>query len=57
MRRTEAVLAVSVALTPVRLREAREEQWRADLRDGPGMGISEKWLLFGALYSSATART
>jgi hypothetical protein len=54
---TEAVLAVSVALTPVRLREVREEQWRADLRDGPAIGISAKSLLFGALRSSATART
>ncbi|WP_104045728.1 hypothetical protein [Arthrobacter sp. ZGTC412] len=57
MRLIEAVLAVSVALTPVRLREDREEQWRADLRDGPAVGISVQSLLFGALCSSATART
>jgi hypothetical protein len=57
MRFTETVLAVSVALTPVRFREVREEQWRADLRDGPVIGISAGSLLFGALCSSATART
>jgi hypothetical protein len=56
MRFTETVLAVSVALTPVRFREVREEQWRADLRDGPVIGISASSLLVGALCSSATAR-
>jgi len=57
MRFTEAVFASAVALTPVRLREVREEQWRADLRDGPAMGISAKSLLFGAVRSSAMARS
>jgi hypothetical protein len=57
MRFTEVVLAVAVALTPVHLREVREEEWRADLRDGPAMGISAQSLLSGALSSSATARS
>ena len=57
MRFTEAVFASAVALTLVRLREVREEQWRADLRDGPAMGISAKSLLFGAVRSSAMARS
>lgn len=56
VRRDEAVLAVCVALTPRRLRALREEQWRADLRDGPGMGISTSALLLGAVCSSVTAR-
>jgi hypothetical protein len=57
MRLTDAVLALSIALVPAGVRAAREEQWRADLRDGPAMGISETSLLFGALRSSATARS
>jgi hypothetical protein len=57
MRFTDAVLALSAALAPARIRAAREEQWRADLQDGPAMGISETSLLFGALRSSATARS
>jgi hypothetical protein len=44
-------------MTPATLREVREEQWRADLRDGPAMGISASSLLFGAVYSSAMARS
>lgn len=54
---TEAVLALSVALTPASLREVREEQWRADLRDGTSMGISTTSLLLGTLCSSATTRS
>lgn len=50
------VLAVCVLLTPERLRPLREEQWRADLRDGPDLGISEFSLLVGALCSSSIAR-
>jgi hypothetical protein len=57
MRLADSVLALAVALTPTRLREVREEQWRADLRDGPVMGISANSLLFGAVCSSATARS
>lgn len=45
-----------VALTPARSRGVREEQWRADLRDGPEMGISPSSLLFGAMCSSVSAR-
>lgn len=56
MSRTEVVLAVCVALTPERLRPVREEQWRADLRDGPDLGISRASLLVGALCSSTIAR-
>lgn len=56
MNLADTVFAFAVALTPTRLREVREEQWRADLRDGPAMGISAQSLLFGALRSSATAR-
>ena len=56
MRFAELVLAVCVALTPERLRPLREEQWRADLRDGPDLGISEFSLLVGALCSSSIAR-
>lgn len=56
VRRTEALLAICVALTPRHLRAVREEQWRADLRDGPGLGISPSSLMFGALCSSVTAR-
>lgn len=52
----EAVLAACVALTAARFRSVREEQWRADLRDGPAMGISVSALLFGALRSSVTSR-
>lgn len=52
----EALLAVCVALTPERLRKVREEQWSADLRDAPDMGISPTSLLFGAACSSVTAR-
>lgn len=52
----EGVLAVCVALTPKRLRAVRKEQWRADLRDGPGLGISPSSLLLGALCSSISAR-
>ncbi|MFX1819630.1 hypothetical protein PV768_07545 [Pseudarthrobacter sp. CC4] len=56
MKMTEAALALCVALTPDRLREVREEQWKADLRDGPQIGISVSSLLIGAACSSATAR-
>lgn len=56
MSRTETVLTVCVALTPERLRSVREEQWRADLRDGPSLGISQSSLLVGALCSSTIAR-
>lgn len=52
----ELILALSVALTPARNRGIHEEQWRADLRDGPEMGISRSSLLFGTVLSSATAR-
>lgn len=50
------LLALCLALTPEPLRAVREEQWKADLRDGPAMGISPSSLLFGAVCSSATAR-
>jgi len=56
MKMTEAVLALCVALAPERLREVREEQWKADLRDGPQLGISASSLLVGAACSSVTAR-
>ncbi len=56
MKMIEAVLALCVALMPDRLREVREEQWKADLRDGPQLGISASSLLVGAACSSATAR-
>jgi hypothetical protein len=56
MKMNEAVLALCVALTPDRLREVREEQWKADLRDGPQMGISASSLLVGAACSSVAAR-
>ena len=56
MKPQEAVLAVCLALTPARLRRIREEQWKADLLDGPGMGISPATLLFGAACSSAASR-
>jgi hypothetical protein len=52
----EGILAFCVALTPRRLRAVREEQWRADLRDGPHLGISPSSLLVGAFCSSITAR-
>jgi hypothetical protein len=57
MRFANTVLALAVVLTPVRLREVREEQWRADLRDGPAMGISAQSLLCGAVCSSVAARS
>lgn len=56
MSSTETVLVLCVALTPKRHRAVREEQWRADLRDGPGLGISPASLLVGALCTSVTAR-
>lgn len=56
MRRQEAILAACLALTPARYRSVREEQWRADLRDGPGMGISTSALLLGAACSSVASR-
>ncbi|TLM80868.1 hypothetical protein [Pseudarthrobacter sp. NamE5] len=56
MSSADKVLALCVALTPSQFKAVREEQWRADLRDGPGLGISTSSLLFGALCSSITAR-
>lgn len=56
MRFRESVLTVCVALTAARYRSVREEQWRADLRDGPEMGIPVSALLVGALRSSLTSR-
>ncbi len=56
MRLGEAILTVCLALTPVHLRSLREEQWRADLLDGPAMGISSSAVLFGAACSSVTSR-
>ncbi|PRB44989.1 hypothetical protein CQ020_01835 [Arthrobacter sp. MYb23] len=56
MKFRESVLAVCVALTAARFRSLREEQWRADLRDGPEMGIPVSALLFGAIRSSVTSR-
>lgn len=56
MKNTEGLLALCRALTPAALREVREEQWRADLRDGPAMGISEESLLLAAVRSSTSAR-
>ncbi|WP_426985752.1 hypothetical protein [Pseudarthrobacter sp. Y6] len=56
MRSIEILLAICVALTPRHLRAVREEQWRADLRDSPGMGISPSSLIFGAVCSSVIAR-
>lgn len=53
---SERILALCVALTPQRYRLIREEQWRADFRDGPEMGISAQSLLLGALTSSIAAR-
>jgi hypothetical protein len=57
MNLADTVLALAVALTPTRLREVRGEQWRADLRDGPALGISAQSLLFGAVCSSVAARS
>lgn len=56
VRAAEAVLTICVAVTPQRFRAVREEQWRADLRDGPDLGISPSSLVVGAICSSATAR-
>jgi len=56
VRQTETLLALCVLLTPRHLRAVREEQWRADLRDGPRLGISQPSLIFGAVCSSITAR-
>jgi hypothetical protein len=56
MKNTEGLLALCLVLTPAALREVREEQWRADLRDGPAMGISEESLLLAAVRSSTSAR-
>lgn len=50
------VLAVCTALMPSHLRQVREEQWVADLRDGPELGISRSSLLYGAVCSSVSAR-
>jgi hypothetical protein len=43
-------------MTPRRFRAVREEQWKADLRDGPDLGISSSSLLLGAIWSSTIAR-
>lgn len=56
MKGTEGLLVLCLALTPAALREVREEQWRADLRDGPAIGISQESLLFAAVRSSTAAR-
>lgn len=56
MKSTDGLLALCLALTPAALREVREEQWRADLRDGPAIGISKESLLLAAVRSSTTAR-
>lgn len=56
MKNADSLLALCLALTPAALREVREEQWRADLRDGPAMGISEESLLLAAARSSTSAR-
>ncbi len=56
MKPQDAVLAACLAVTPARLRPIREEQWRADLLDGPRMGISTSELLFAAAYSSVASR-
>lgn len=50
------VLAACAALMPSRLRQVREEQWVADLRDGPELGISRSSILYGAVCSSVSAR-
>ena len=50
------VLAVCTALMPSHLRQVREEQWVADLRDGPELGISRSSLQYGAVCSSVSAR-
>ena len=50
------VLAVCTALMPSHLRQVREEQWVAALRDGPELGISRSSLLYGAVCSSVSAR-
>ncbi|KQQ89724.1 hypothetical protein [Arthrobacter sp. Leaf137] len=52
----DALLNLCLMVTPPHLRAVREEQWRADLRDGPSMGISAGSLLAAAARSSATAR-
>lgn len=56
MKGHRLVLAVCTALMPSRLRKVREEQWVADLRDGPELGISRSSLLYGAVCSSVSAR-
>ncbi|GAA2853510.1 hypothetical protein [Paenarthrobacter ilicis] len=56
MKGEDIVITLCVALTPAGLREIREEQWRSDLIDGPGMGIPRSALLVGAVRSSAASR-
>lgn len=56
MKGEDIVITLCVALTPAGLREIREEQWRSDLINGPGMGIPRSALLVGAVRSSAASR-
>lgn len=57
MTLSEAILAVCLVLTPARFRADRKEQWRADLLDGPGMGIPPSTILLGAACSAAASRS
>ncbi|WP_285247488.1 hypothetical protein [Pseudarthrobacter sp. efr-133-R2A-89] len=50
------LLSLCLAVTPARFRKIREEQWQADLRDGPAMGFTTSSLLYAVVRSSATAR-
>ncbi|WP_152642613.1 hypothetical protein [Pseudarthrobacter chlorophenolicus] len=50
------VLATCVRLTPKGARSMREEQWQADLLDGPDLGISRSALLTAVARTSLTLR-
>ena len=51
-----AAIAVAAALSPRRLREARREQWLADIRDAEGQGLLPSEVVFGALWTTLATK-
>jgi hypothetical protein len=51
-----AAIAVAAALSPRRLREARREQWLADVRDAEGQGLLPSEVALGALWTTLATK-
>ena len=52
----QIIMGLCLVLTPSRQRDVRREQWAADLRDAPSMGLGRHEVLIGAATAAVHLR-